>query len=553
MRWFETLKGRLLLGSFLLLILFGIYSYFSVRFYTDQMMSEVMQSANRISDVIKSSTHYSMLQNRKDDVYEIITTLGRQPGIEGIRIYNKRGEITFSTEKSEQGSVVDLKAEACYGCHDRARPLESVPAGSRMRIYKVADGRRILGLINPIRNEAQCSSAGCHSHPTERTVLGVLDVRMSLEKIDAAIAESQLQMIVVAFVLFIIVGTGSFLFLSFTVLRPVKRLIDGTNAVSSGDLEHEIPIYTKDEIGVLAHSFNAMTQSLQREQKENRNWAMTLEERVRDKTTELQKVHQQIMRIEKMASLGKLAATVAHELNNPLEGILTYAKLIGRRLNRIEQKLPEVQQTIEDTELIRRETERCGTIVKNLLLFSKKQVGEFALVPVRHIIEKSEQLVKHHFQISDVQFEMILPSDELLLLCDENQIEQAMVALFVNAVEAMPGGGKLIVEVQQGRAKSDVRILVKDSGLGIAQEDLPHVFEPFYSTKKNGQGVGLGLSVVYGILERHGGRISIQSEPGKGTTFIMEFSQTETSGTRDAVPMDNSAKKLSSGSEQSMT
>ena len=553
MRWFETLKSRLLLGSFLLLILFGIYSYFSVRFYTDQMMSEVMQSANRISDVIKSSTHYSMLQNRKDDVYEIITTLGRQPGIDGIRIYNKRGEITFSTEKAEQGSIVDLKAEACYGCHDRARPLESVPAGSRMRIYKATDGRRILGLINPIRNEPQCSSAGCHSHPTERTVLGVLDVRMSLDKVDEAIGESQIRMIVVAGVLFLIVGTGSFLFLSLTVLRPVKRLIDGTNAVSSGDLEHEIPIYTKDEIGVLAHSFNAMTQSLQRAQKENRDWAMMLEERVREKTVELEKVHQQIMRIEKMASLGKLAATVAHELNNPLEGILTYAKLIGRRLKRIEQKPPEVQQTLEDIELIRRETERCGTIVKNLLLFSKKQVGEFALVPVRQIIQKSEQLVKHHFQISDVQFEMILPSDEMLLLCDENQIEQAMVALFVNAVEAMPGGGKLIVEVQQGRAKSDVRILVKDSGVGIAQEDLPHVFEPFYSTKKNGQGVGLGLSVVYGILERHGGRISIQSEPGKGTTFIMEFSQTETSGTRDAVTTDDSAKRLSSGSEQRMT
>ena len=260
MRWFETLKGRLLLGSFLLLILFGIYSYFSVRFYTDQMMAEVIQSANRISDVIKSSTHYSMLQNRKDDVYEIIRTLGRQPGIDGIRIYNKRGEITFSTEKSEQGSVVDLKAEACYGCHNGPQPLDSVPAGSRMRIYKVADGHRLVGLINPIRNEAQCSNAGCHSHPTERTVLGVLDVRMSLDKVDTAIAESQLQMIAVAFVLFFVVGAGSYLFLSLTVLRPVKRLIDGTNAVSSGDLEHEILIHTKDEVGVLAHSFNAMTQ-----------------------------------------------------------------------------------------------------------------------------------------------------------------------------------------------------------------------------------------------------------------------------------------------------
>ncbi len=553
MRWFETLKGRLFLGSFLLLILFGIYSYFSVRFYTDQMMSQVIQSANRISDVIKSSTHYSMLQNRKDDVYEIITTQGRQPGIDGIRIYNKRGEITFSTEKTEQGSVVDLKAEACYGCHDRARPLESVPAGTRMRIYKVADGHRILGLINPIRNEPSCASAGCHSHPTERTVLGVLDVRMSLEKVDEAIAESQLQMIVVAVVLVLIVGGASFLFLSLTVLRPVRQLILGTNAVSSGDLEHEIPIRTKDEIGVLAHSFNAMTHSLQRAQKENRDWAMTLEERVRDKTTELQKVHQQIMQIEKMASLGKLAATVAHELNNPLEGILTYAKLIGRRLKRIEQKAPEVQQTIEDIELIRRETERCGTIVKNLLLFSKKQVGDFALVPVRQIIEKSEQLVKHHFQISNVVFETVLPAEEMLLLCDENQIEQALVALFVNAVEAMPGGGKLVVEVQQGAAKSDVRILVKDSGAGIVQEDLPHVFEPFYSTKKNGQGVGLGLSVVYGILERHGGRISIQSDPGKGTTFIMEFSQTETSGTRAEELTDNVAKEPTSATEQRKT
>jgi len=282
-------------------------------------------------------------------------------------------------------------------------------------------------------------------------------------------------------------------------------------------------------------------------------WSQKLEEKVVEKTEALRRAQHHVLHMEKMASLGKLAATVAHELNNPLEGILTYAKLIGRRLKRIEQKPPEVHQTIEDIELIQRETDRCGTIVKNLLLFSKKQVGEFTLVPVRQIIHKSEQLVNHHFQISNVQCETILPTEEMSLLCDENQIEQAMVALFVNAVEAMPGGGKLVVEVQQGRAKSDVRILVKDSGIGIADEDLPHVFEPFYSTKKNGQGVGLGLSVVYGILERHGGRISIQSEPGKGTTFIMEFSQTETSGTRLDVPTGSAANESSSDSEQRKT
>ena len=536
MRWFKTLKSRLLVGSFLLLILFGIHSYFSVRFYTDQIMSQVTESANRVSDFIKSSTHYSMLLNRKEDVYEIIRTVGRQPGISSVRIFNKRGEITFSTDDGEKGSVVDLKAEACYGCHDQARPLESVPASSRMRIYTDADGRRILGLINPIRNETQCSSAGCHPPPAERTVLGVLDVRMSLEKADNAIAGSQLRIVGVAIILLILLAATSWYFLSTTVLHPVRSLMEATQAVSSGNLEHEIPVLRNDEIGRLASSFNAMTQSLQRAEKENREWSLTMEQRVREKTSELERVHQQVMQIEKMASLGTLAATVAHELNNPLEGILTYAKLIGRRLKQLEVNAAEIEQTIEDIEIIQRETARCGTIVKNLLLFSKRQIGEFVPVPVHEIVEKAHQLVKHYFAMSNIRFDAILPPEEVLLVCDENQIEQALVALFVNAVEAMPGGGRIRVEVSQTTPAGDLSIAVNDSGAGIAAEDLPHIFEPFYTTKKNGHGVGLGLSVVYGIVQRHRGSIGVSSAVGKGTTFTMRFSRTETTGARSGSP-----------------
>jgi two-component system NtrC family sensor kinase len=161
--------------------------------------------------------------------------------------------------------------------------------------------------------------------------------------------------------------------------------------------------------------------------------------------------------------------------------------------------------------------------VKNLLLFSKKQVGEFVLVPVPQIVEKARQLVQHHFEISNVQFETGFPDQEVLLLCDENQIQQALVALFVNAVEAMPGGGKLCVKVSQQSADGGVQILIEDTGVGIALEDFEHVFEPFYTTKKNAQGVGLGLSVVYGIVERHGGRITVDSTVGRGTRFTMKF------------------------------
>jgi len=176
---------------------------------------------------------------------------------------------------------------------------------------------------------------------------------------------------------------------------------------------------------------------------------------------------------------------------------------------------------LEELELIIHETMRCGTIVKNLLLFSRKQVGEFGVVPVSTIVERAAQLVQHHFQISNVRFSSRSGAEPATLLCDENQIQQALVALFVNAVEAMPDGGALTVDVR--REQGELRLEVADTGQGIAEEDVAHIFEPFFTTKKDGKGVGLGLSVVYGIVERHGGKITVRSAPGRGTTFLLAF------------------------------
>ena len=198
MRFFRSLNTRLVGGLLLLLLLlFGAYNYVAIRFYNDQMMARVLQSTNRISDLITKSTHYSMLLNRREDVYQIIRTIGTEQAIEGIRIYNKRGEIMFSTDSVEDGTVVNMTAEACYVCHDKQKPLESLSTDTRSRIYS-SGGHRILGLITPIRNEASCSNADCHAHPPERTVLGVLDVRMSLEEIDRELAQAQSKMILVA-------------------------------------------------------------------------------------------------------------------------------------------------------------------------------------------------------------------------------------------------------------------------------------------------------------------------------------------------------------------
>ena len=537
MKAFRSLSVRVFAGSFLLLvILLGLYSYFAIRFHTEQMMQIVQGSANSISDIIKNSTHYSMMLNRKEDVYQTILTIGKEKGVEGIRIYNKRGEIMFSSDTTEKMQIVDMHAEACYVCHEKGKPLESLASDNRMRIYAAPKGYRVLGLINPIHNEPSCSNADCHAHPSDKTILGVLDVRMSLENVDTAIREAQAKMIAWAVGGMLLASLLISIFLYRTVHKPVKRLTLGTREVSVGNLNVMIPIHSKDELGQLGDSFNSMTTSLRNLIEEKNTWSRELEERVREKTAELKHIHEQILQIEKMTSLGKLAATVAHELNNPLEGILTYAKLLAKQLKKVEFSVDRAKEFQEELNLIIQETDRCGTIVKNLLLFSRKQVGEFALVPVRQIVEKAQRLVDHHFHISNVTFDAVYTPEDIELMCDELQIQQALIALFVNAVEAMPGGGTLHVEATQRSKDDNIIIRVTDTGTGIAEEDLHNIFEPFFTTKKEGQGVGLGLSVVYGIVVRHGGNISVESSLNKGTMFTLTFPALERNASGTLYP-----------------
>ena len=290
----------------------------------------------------------------------------------------------------------------------------------------------------------------------------------------------------------VVVAFGSGLFLFLAVHRPVKVLMEGTRQISSGNLEHQIEVSSQDELGQLAHSFNEMTRILAKVETENRTWSETLEKRVEEKTAELKQVHQQILQIEKMASLGKLSATVAHELNNPLEGILTYGKLIAKRLRRIENPAGADQTTLEDMDLIVHEVQRCGNIVKNLLLFSKKQVGEIGLVQVGVVVNRAVQLMQHHFKISNVRFEQSLDAQDMTLMCDENQIQQALVALFVNAVEAMPNGGTLRLQHRRVRHRASSRCACRTPAAGLRPKTSSTFSNRFSPPRKRARAWGSG-------------------------------------------------------------
>ncbi len=495
---------------------FFIFTWVTLRTTSKEYEHTLYEDAVRVGDLIAQSTHNGMLLNRKEEVHQVIRAIARTPGVEGIRIYDKSGVIMFSADSTEIGRGVDLRAEACVTCHGHQSPLRSIPERDRVRIFKGPLGR-VLGVIDPIENSLECATAGCHMSPERQSILGVLDVRMSLAKPDARLAVIRHQAIVGAVAVTLVAGLISALFILLVVRRPVRQLIHGAERVASGNLDAEIRVDSRNEIGQLAVAFNTMTGELRQARKELTAWSGQLEARLSERTAELTRTQREIAHMDKTASLGRLAATVAHELNNPLAGILNYAKLVSRTLHESRAAIPEDRELASYLNLIQMEADRCGVIVRNLLTFARRgggDLGPHALIP---ILERALMLVRHHLEISDIRLETCIPDGDDTIICDADQISQALVALFVNAAEAMPRGGLLRIV---GEATADeIRLTIADTGVGIPADAIEHIFEPFFSTKDRKEGVGLGLAVVHGIVQRHGGRIRVESEVNRGTRF----------------------------------
>jgi two-component system NtrC family sensor kinase len=266
-----------------------------------------------------------------------------------------------------------------------------------------------------------------------------------------------------------------------------------------------------------------MSRQLREAREETDAWAQMLEARVEEKTRELKHAHEQVMQSEKMASIGKLAATVAHEINNPLSGILTYAKLLRKWLERDgwdQQRRDEVRSSLE---LIESESRRCGDIVRNLLTFSRAAPMNLEWIDLNQVIDRCVRLVQHQTELSNVQLQPQLAENLPQVQCDRAQIEQLLLALMINAIEALPNGGNLWVRSRMVPEIGAVQLEVQDDGIGIREEILPNLFEPFFTTKEGGHGVGLGLAISKGIVERHRGRIDVESKPGEGTKFTVSL------------------------------
>jgi two-component system NtrC family sensor kinase len=457
-------------------------------------------------------------------VCHTILVIGDEPGVKGIRIYNKRGEIKFSTRESETGTIVDMKAEACYGCHSENKPIESLSTKEKTRIYRTAENERVLGLINPIRNSEDCTSSGCHAHSPDQTILGVLDVQMSLADLDKALMHNRLIVFAVSIAVVAITIILFAVVVYLMIYRPINKLQAGTLRLAVGDLSYRIDMQGRGEFGMLARSFNNMAENLRTAYQELKDWSERLAERVEEKTAELENVHKGMLHVEKMASLGKMAASVAHELNNPIAGIVTYSKLLEKKITRELNPSKDRDKIMGELELIRSESMRCGNIVRNLLAFARGTSPNFEKYDLEKVISKGLEIINHHMELAGVSAETKINLIEQGIEGDPDQILQALIALFVNAIEAMPNGGKLFVSAETIIPEENEIILkIQDTGVGIPEDIRDKIFEPFFSTKKEKKGVGLGLPVVYGIVQRHKGKIWMESRAQEGSTFYIRL------------------------------
>jgi two-component system NtrC family sensor kinase len=490
--WSRVSYKLILVVAVVSLATIGVFSYLLTNTQHRSLISQIEHNANQISETIKSSTQHDMLLNRREPLHRMIDTFGEQDGIEQVRIFNKDGEIIYSAGGVDVGTMVDKRAEACYACHAADRPLARLPVNERTRVFSASEGFRKLGIINPIYNDPSCWQAACHAHTADQTVLGVLDITMSLEEVDRQLLANWGNVAIFAATAVLALSLIIWWFFESLVGKPVGRLVAATRKVASGDLSGQLDVKRRDELGHLAASFNDMTSKLHEQQ-------------------------QQLYQSDKLASLGRLAAGVAHEINNPLTGVLTYSSFLLKRASD-----PEVAS---DLETIVRETKRCRQIVKGLLDFSRQGQPKKTSVDLDETTRRALRIVNNRLALDGITVKTDIPPDLPKIKADANQMVQVLINLVVNAADAVGDqGGEISIRARPRsvHGTSEIEIRVTDTGCGIPPDDVGKVFEPFYTTKAQ-EGTGLGLAVVWGIVDKHGGRVDIESDVGSGTTVTIHL------------------------------
>jgi len=503
-----------------LLITISLFASFNISTLKEIFLQDAKDDVETVSEIILHTTHFQMLEDNRLRVYEMMQEVCSHEKIDRIRLFSTAGHVHFSTLQDEIGKPMAEVNAPCDECNSDVFLPERHPLQDSKRIFHNAQGDEMLSVTTAINNRQSCYTAACHVHPPDVKILGYLEVQGSLAKIGVQASSYRDSIATFGVTLLLLVIICLSWMTQSLVIHPVHDLLMHAQKVSNMELDSQLPLKSNDEIGELSEAFNDMTVNLKQARDEYRELTETLEAKVIERTEEIAQVSGQLVRSEKLASLGQLVAGIAHEINNPLAGIRIFADIFAK-----DQKLSEDQR--KDALTIVHETNRCADIVKRLLDFSRTSIPNKRLKSLSTIMESTLALVIHHANVNDVEivrhYGVNLPDIEV----DPTQLEQVFINLLVNACHAMPMGGRMTVVMRTDLERELIITTIEDTGQGIPEENLVRIFDPFFTTKNQEldgvAGTGLGLSVSYGIIENHGGQITVQSIVGHGTVFTIEL------------------------------
>jgi two-component system NtrC family sensor kinase len=509
----QSLTGKLILAIGTLMIIGStVFWYFLFRHQEAELINNSVKYGFSFVDFVKKSTRYGMLTFQELLIQQTTEAIGSAEGVIRVRIFDSRGKIAYSSDKSEVDTLVDKNSAVCTSCHSATEHPKETPSSSISRENNV----RVLNIVQPIFNEIACYTSSCHVHPKEQRVLGIVEADLSLALLDNSIKQQGIAITVYVAVFLIVISIVLCTILWKFVTTPVNLLTQGMERVAGGDLDYRLSINTHDEIGELARAFNAMTEDLKTAKDELIEWGHTLEKKVEEKTEAIQRAHSQLIQSEKLASLGRMAAGVAHEINSPLTGIVTFGHLLQKKFE------PGTQER-EDIDLIIDQANRCSNIIKGLLGFARASSAEKKSSNINDIINGSLNIVKNKADFFNIKIVTDFHEPIPLVKADPSQLQQVFLNMIINAADAIEEKGTitLTTRVVKEEGNDMVEIECRDTGPGIKDEDLEKLFEPFFTTKPVGKGTGLGLAVSHGIVQEHGGRVLVRTKPGEGTSFII--------------------------------
>jgi two-component system NtrC family sensor kinase len=527
-RWpvlWQRLSVKLIVSLTVIVILVSsTYAFYHIQTQRKRILDTMVLGADQLSKGITSATWHTMLADQRSAAYEIMQKIAEKQGIDRIRMFNREGRVMFSTRAEEISNLTNRTSEVCAPCHGSAEAKGELNIQARARIVTDISGRPTLTMVTPIYNEPSCSTAACHAHPVQQRVLGVLDVSLLLDPVIQEEQNVRKQVAITIAIQITVIALFLIFFVRLFVVIPINELIAGTKAISELELSSPVEIRHRSlEMDALVESFNTMKGRLRAASEEVNQFTQQLETKVIQRTEQLKVAQQKLMQNDRLASLGQLAASVAHEINNPVAGILNLSMLMQRILK--DDGIPKGRESEFRKYLTQviSETGRVGRIVSDLLSFSRRSKPQREPADLNALVQRTLSLVEHRLRLSNLTMDVKLEPDLPLVLCDASQLQQVILNLVLNAAEATAHreDGRIGLSTHFEPSAGVIQMTVEDNGEGIRPENLARIFDPFFTTKPDGKGVGLGLAVLYGIVQAHDGDVEVTSAPGQGSRFVV--------------------------------